>query len=445
MMSSHLHEVSQDVVWAVQEGIGRSYSELHEILRVYSAAAITSAVNALFDSGVLKLSDRGFLILPAQERVSGCSPSNQQSVFAVDMPQSANSVPSSVENSSDADACEPAQSDLTDPSPESQDDEPESCLQDSPDEDISCEEEDAGIHRASESGEGDLGEIEEPDSSIDLNAGSILAMSPISLLGLPDHLIRDLHSLGIEVMYQLVERLWRLEGGAGKDGIGKDRLALVIKRMVDLSGEPPVKLSTDDKHQLSILSGSNLMYFDWFGVLCTNLSKDLDERDIRERLYNDSFNVRHDEAFSFAEFSSIFLSESIAADKKLFDHFSRNGYPVNGDAFHVIMLPTVEELFDEGAYELPSELVHDCLKRFTSLETTENACFGLLRDQFLNLKEKTDGLGSSERIQVGSDMCFARAARRLAECERSCKFDEENLTLQCVPFKNDGGDNLSRA
>lgn len=445
MMSSHLDRVSQDVVWAVQEGIGCSYSGLHEALRVYSSAAITSAVNALFDCGALKQGDRGFRIASAQERASSYFPSDENSVSAADLSTSPGSASNSADGSFDSGVCESSEPDLVHAFVESPDDDLRRNPQDDFDEEISYEERERTVSCVSEFNVGVPEDSEEPEDSFESNAGSILAMTPITLLGLPDHLIRDLHALGIEVMYQLVERLWRLEGGAGRDGIGKDRLALVLKRMVDLSGEPPVKLSTDDKHQLSILSGSNLMYFDWFGVLCTNLSKDLDERDIRERLFNDSFNIRHDEAFSFAEFSSIFLSDSIAADKKLFDHFSRNGYPVNGDAFHVIMLPTVEELFDEGAYELPNELVHDCLKRFTSLETTENACFGLLRDKFFNLKDKTDGLGSSERIRVGSDMCFARAARRLAECEPSCKFDEENLTLQCVPFGNDDDGNLTRA
>lgn len=438
MMRAMKDRVSEDIVWAIQEGIAYSYSELHAILRVYPASRIAVAVNALCDSGALRLDANGFEIPSAEDRtragdvVEGAASERKAlespSVVAPPVPDegaASASQPAITPEMDDEAAQEPSCDNLVTSTTET--------------------EVDAGSsidERAAVSGSGRMKDEKEADAfeptqeeesavtMLDESVGSIMTLTPIAFLGLPDHLLRDLHAMGIRAVYELVQRL-----GSFVPQIGKDRLAFLLKRLSELAGLPPVPLSADDKHQLSILSGSNLIYFDWFGVMCANLSPELSESDIRERLDEDSFNVAYDEAFSFAEFSKIYQQESLVADQKLFEHFTRQGYPVNGDAFHVIMLPTVEEMVDCGAYDSPSELVHEFLNEFTGRKTTENACFGLLRDKFFALKERTDGLGSSERISIGSDLCFSHAAERLAALEPCCVFDDENLTLQCAPSR----------
>lgn len=397
-------KTEQDVVWAIQEGVASSYSELHALLRVYPAACIASAVNSLLDEGALRLGTEGFEIPPAEERDSARSPRSADACgIATQEPSTACAGAEEGESEEPLDA---ASSIDAEDSVDLKDHEDPQHLEDSEDPE----------------------DVEKPESLFEASKGSILAMTPVAFLGFPDHLLRDLRAQGIESVFQLVERVPKL--GAV---IGKDRLALVLKRLSDLSGDPPVKLSTDDRHQLSVLSGSNLMYFDWFGVLCSDISPELDEHEIRERLDDDSYNTRYEDTFSFAAFRSVYQPTSVDADQKLFELFGKRGYPVNGDAFHIIMLPTVEELVDESGYDDPNELAHELLVTFVDRQTTENACFGLLRDRFLSLKARTDGLGSSERIQVGTDECFARAARRLSELEPSCHFDEDRLALQCLP------------
>lgn len=418
MMSNQFDRISQDIVWAIQEGVAASYSELHSILRVYPATSVASAVNSLLDRGALSLGTSGFEILSMKgqnaDREAVPAPAQEEKP-EMPLPELSDSVlsPGAEEEAekgnvvaTDGSTVEGVLTgELFDP------DEGE----------VGAKEAEIGVRKA------EIDEADELPRLLEESTGSILTLTPISFLGLPDHLLRDLSSQGIGAVYQLVERLSQL-GSV----IGKDRLAVVLKRLADLAGDPPVKLSTDDRRQLSILSGSNLIYFDWFGVMCSNIPSELDKHEIFERLADKSYNVHYDEPFSFAEFRSDFQQNSIAADQKLFETFKRKGYPVNGDAFHVIMLPTVEDMLDEGAYDDPNELAHDCLKTFVDRRTTENACFGLLRDKFLALKEKTDGVGSSERIQVGGDECFSRAARRLEELESCCVFDEEALTLQCL-------------
>ena len=443
MMQAMRDRVSEDIVWAVREGIAHSYSELHTLLRVYPAARIAAAVNALCDSGALRLDDTGFEIPSAADRLDATG--------TVEKADSDGKAPVSA---SAATAVAPNDETVRVPKPAIAPVVVDEAAQGLSSENVASSatkaEADVGssidTHAAvvpgpdsmqEEEEETDVaGSIQEEESAATLlseSVGSIMTLTPIAFLGFPDHLLRDLHAIGVRAVYELVQRL-----GSLAPQIGKDRLAFLLKRLSELAGPPPVPLSADDKHQLSILSGSNLIYFDWFGVMCTNLSPELSESEIRERLDEDSFNVAYDEAFSFAEFSKIYQQESLVADQKLFEHFTRQGYPVNGDAFHVIMLPTVEEMVDCGAYDSPGELVHEFLNEFTGRKTTENACFGLLRDKFLALKERTDGLGSSERISIGSDLCFSHAAARLAALEPYCIFDEENLTLQCVPSREVG-------
>lgn len=412
MMPSQFERVTQDIVWAIQEGVAASYSELHSILRIYSASSVSSAVNSLLDRGALRLGAGGFEI-PSK----GESGADSTAVSA-----------RTLEASPDI----PSQRTLDSaPSPETEGEVKEDNA--AANETSMIEGDFETEFSESSECEGGAESVERDEAGrlprlLEESAGSILALTPISFLALPNHLLRDLSAQGIRAVYQLVERLSQM-GSV----IGKDRLAFVLKRLADLAGKPPVKLSTDDRRQLSALSGSNLIYFDWFGVMCSNIPSELDKHEIFERLADKSYNVRYDEPFSFAEYRSDYQQNSIAADQKLFETFKRNGYPVNGDAFHVIMLPTVEDMLDEGAYDDPNELAHDCLKEFVDWETTENACFGLLRDKFLDLKERADGVGSSERIRVGSDECFARAARRLEELEPCCAFDEEERALRCLP------------
>ena len=439
MMRAMKDRVSEDIVWAIQEGIAHSYSELHAFLRVYPSSCIAVAVNALCDSGALQLDANGFEIPSAEDRTRA-GDAVEGAVSERKVPDSPSVVTPSVPDEGTARASQPAITPVMD------DEAAQEPSRDNVVPSTTETEVDAGSsideHAAAISGSNSMEDEKEADAAestqeeesaatmLDESVGSIMTLTPIAFLGLPDHLLRDLHAMGIRAVYELVQRL-----GSFVPQIGKDRLAFLLKRLSELAGRPPVPLSADDKHQLSILSGSNLIYFDWFGVMCANLSPELSESDIRERLDEDSFNVAYNEAFSFAEFSKIYQQESLVADQKLFEHFTRQGYPVNGDAFHVIMLPTVEEMVDCGAYDSPSELVHEFLNEFTGRKTTENACFGLLRDKFFALKERTDGLGSSERISIGSDLCFSHAAERLAALEPCCVFDEENLTLQCVPSR----------
>lgn len=438
MMQAMKDRASEDIVWAIQEGIARSYSELHALLRVYPASRIAVAVNTLCDSGALRLGANGFEIPSAEDRAraadaaeepafEGKAPNGPSSVAvaAPDEGTARASLPVIAPEMNEEAALELSRDDVAPSVTETEADAGNSI-----DERAAAVPELGSTRDETEADAAEPTQEEEPAAMLDESVGSIMTLTPIAFFGLPDHLLRDLHAMGVRAAYELVQRL-----GSLAPQIGKDRLAFLLKRLSELAGQPPVPLSADDKHQLSILSGSNLVYFDWFGVMCANLSPELSESEIRERLDEDSFNVAYDEAFSFAEFSKIYQQESLVADQKLFEHFTRQGYPVNGDAFHVIMLPTVEEMVDCGAYDSPSELVHEFLNEFTGRKTTENACFGLLRDTFLALKERTDGLGSSERISIGSDLCFSHAAERLVELEPCCVFDEENLTLQCVPSR----------
>lgn len=417
-MASSFQRLQEDIVWAVQEGVGASYSRLHACLRVYSAASISDAINNLCDEGVLVLGDFGFEVAPFEKRSSG-----ESEVSQIDVSEPKES---SLEGDEAAEENTPDDNGVIDD---------RVCVIEGTE--LSASEENPLADSADSSSEFADDAIPEPINPLyEASKGSITTMTPVSFLDLPDHILQTLKSSGIDFVYQLVERLH----GLGKV-LGKDRLAQVICELVSVSGEPPVNLSVSDKRQLSILSGSKLFYFDWFGLLCSSLSEELDQRDVFERLSDGSFNSKVDGTFSFAEFSRDFQDDSVEANRLLLGHFRSNGYPINGDAFNIIMLPTVEEMVDEGAYERVEELVHKFLMHFAKADSTEKACFGQMRDEFLVLKERCDGLGSSERIRVRCEDAFVHAARKLDELEPCCRFDEDQLTLQCLPeWKGDDDD-----
>lgn len=440
-MAAQTNRLTEDIVWAVQQSIAKSYSELHAALRVYSATSIAASVNELLDRGALRLGSEGFEIPSAQEQ---CEVREAYSTQVETAESSEVPVTECIEAKSTGGSAEAQQPETPFPDAhEGSNAKPASLVRHDADErsasiddresekkseSIVQAEEEKGIDQIPIAEEEEEEEEEEERTLLGESKGSIMTFTQISFLEFPAHIERDLENQGIEAVYQLIQKLSKLT-----DVLGKDRLAHVLKRLSELSGVPPVNLSEDDRRQLCILSGSSLFYFDWFGVLCSNLSPELDEHEIRERLEDASYNAAYNEPFSFAEFRSVYQETSIAAEQKLFDSFNRKGYPVNGDAFHILMLPSVEEMVDEGAYEDPNELAHDFLKELTGRKTSDNACFGTLRDTFLSLQKRTDGFGSSERIPVVGDECFIRAARRLAELEPCCSFDEDELTLQCLP------------
>lgn len=406
MTARMMSQLEQDVLWAIDEKVAVSYAALHRTLRMYGPLEIVETVNNLHDQGLIRQGADGFERARYSESDAGRLPTSAE----------ARNAPSAqAETSSELSAIAGAVNEK----------EPSGLPGDSSDSDEGAQIEHSREGDAVSDAEEDACVTPGPISAI--SEGTIMMYTPVAALEFPDHVQSDLEKLGIEWVCDLVKDMPRVVAK-----LGRDRASLLIEKLRDLSGEPPAHLSTDDVNQLCLLSQSKLFYFDWLGVLCTVVDRSLSRNDIRTQIDDGRLDMSAQGEFSFSEYAKTCSDKSLEADRLLCSQLEKRRYSLNTNAFHVIMLPVLEEQFDMGEYDDAREAVHGNLNWVTKLSMTENACFGKLRDDFQRLKKESDGLGTSKRIAVGSDDCFISAAEKLASIEPCCEFVLHDLVLKCL-------------
>lgn len=408
MTARMMSQLEQDVLWAIDEKVAVSYAALHRTLRMYGPLEIVETVNSLHDQGLIQQGAGGFERACSSELDAGWLPTSAEASNAPSAQAGASSGLSAVVGA----ANEEEPSGLSGNSSDSDEGEGDQIESSREGDAASAAEEDTCV-------------ISEPISAI--SEGTVMMYTPAAALEFPDHVQSDLEKLGIEWVCDLVKDMPRVVAK-----LGRDRASLLIEKLRDLSGEPPARLSTDDVNQLCLLSQSKLFYFDWLGVLCTVVDRSLSRDDIRTQIDDGRLDMSVQEEFSFSEYAKTCSDKSLEADRLLCSQLEKRRYSLNANAFHVIMLPILEEQFDMGEYDDAREAVHGNLNWVTKLFTTENACFGKLRDDFQRLKKESDGLGTSKRIAVGSDDCFISAAEKLASIEPCCEFVLHDLALKCL-------------
>ena len=404
MTARMMSQLEQDVLWAIDEKVAVSYAALHRTLRMYGPLEIVETVNNLHDQGLIQQGADGFERARTSESDAGQS---LASVEARNAPSAQAGMPSGL-SAVVGTASEKGVSEFSGDSSDSDEDDRIAGERDT----VSVVEEDA---------------CGASESLLAISEGTVMMYTPVAALEFPGHVQSDLEKLGIEWVCDLVKDMPQVVSK-----LGRDRASLLIERLRNLSGEPPAHLSTDDVNQLCLLSQSKLFYFDWLGVLCTVVDRSLSRNDIRTQIDDGRLDMSAQGEFSFSEYAKTCSDKSLEADRLLCSQLEKRRYSLNTNAFHVIMLPVLEEQFDMGEYDDAREAVHGNLNWVTTLSTTENACFGKLRDDFQRLKKESDGLGTSKRIAVGSDDCFISAAEKLASIEPCCEFVLHDLVLKCL-------------
>ena len=409
--------IQNDILWAIEAGIARSYSELNRFLRAYASHEIASEVNKLIDAHRVVMSPDGFEIVGEDTTDQAESIGSQNRIEQPESLESKTISDSSFLVTDRNKSIVPAQDKVDRASGESE-------VTQNPD-NVTVSSQTQPNQK-----ESDASALSEEMTLLSQSKGALKTMTPLAFLEFPSHIMSSLTSKGIECLYQLVEKLPSLD-----KSFGIVRLSQVIEKLNNLSGEPPLNLSRDQIDTLKILSGSSLFYFDIFGVLVSDMPKGISAAQIRANLMDGTYNTSMIGSFSYAEYASGFSNISFEAVKKINETMKSRGYPVNGDAFNIYALPLVEESFKAGEFNDVPTASHDAIQLLIDLPTTKKACFGTLRDDFLALLAKADGLGSSERIKVNRDDAFIEAATMLSFLIQECRFDMNALTLQCLPSR----------
>lgn len=254
--------------------------------------------------------------------------------------------------------------------------------------------------------------------------GSLLASSSIKLLNLPEEIAQSLTEAGITTIADVVSRI---------DTLGKamplDSAVSVCQALLTYSGEPlKLNIGQDTKRQLHSISGSSSFTFDWLGVLGTTLSRDATTASLLKAVTkrNDDLPCKKDVAL---ESLAAFPSDAKDTVSRLKNHLKSKGYPVFEDSFEAIMLPIIALGFEYGDYEEQREALAAGGNLIDDSPQTKDACFGMLRDQVLEQREKGD---KSSSISVRWADAFIDAAKRIDSLECGCSFDPntKRLTVQ---------------
>ncbi len=404
--------IARDVLTLVKLKDGMSYTDISEMLRAYDCEQVFRAIGSLSDSGSLLVTEKGFVA-----RAEGTPPedgiaerSEETARKSVEKPERAVGDPAEkpkvlLERAGDSHALyaatkEPPRNlgdsiDKTKPAEELEDDRPVGGKRDG------------------------------------IQVGTVLTSTPLASLGLEDDFVEMAHGRRLYTVFELVRSLDSLQMTV-RLGV----LACVVSRLVELSGEPPLKLNADQVKSLQSFALSACFYFDWFGVLCTSLSKDASLEEIERFIRNGGLARSHQRKFYLREFTKDFPPDSVSAAAKLRADLNGRRYPVNGDAFDIFMVPAMREWFESGECENDEEALQLGVELIESRIQVERACYGFLRDKYKRIYARKKVGETVGPIHVVDEPVFLTAAKRFAEEEPTARFDEESRRLYCAAAAN---------
>lgn len=255
----------------------------------------------------------------------------------------------------------------------------------------------------------------------------MLTSTPLAALGFEDDFVEIAHGRRLYTVFEVVRSLDSLQMT-----VRPKVLACVVRRLIDLSGEPPLRLKGDQIKSLQHFALSACFYFDWFGVLCTSLSKNMSEEEVKKFIKSGGLARNHQRKFYLQEFTKNYPSNSVSVVAKLRAELSGKRYPVNGDAFDICMVPTVHEWFESGECENDEEALRLGMELLEGRPQTEYACYGFLRDKFNRIYSRKKAGETVGPIHVVDEPVFLAAAKKFAEDEPAARFDAESRRLYCA-------------
>lgn len=402
--------IERDVLTVVKLKDGMSYTDISELLCAYDRVQVFRSIGKLCGSGALRVTEKGF-VAQEDEGLSGDGRTDRVTGVA---------------READPDEkVERAAAELVE--------EPRSLLERASEPDtlrVATEVSSWDFKSLADEAkpvEGLQGAQPIEDGGDVIQAGTVLTSTPIAALGLDDDFVEMAHGRRLYTVFELVRSLDSLQMS-----VKPKALACVVRRLVDLSGEPPLKLKDDQIKNLQHFALSACFYFDWFGVLCTSLSKNASEEEIKKFIKSGGLARNHQRKFYLQEFTKNYPSNSVSVAAKLRAELSGKRYPVNGDAFDICMVPTVHEWFESGECEDNEEALKLGMELLEGRIQVEHACYGFLRDKFNRIYSRKKAGEMVGSIHVVDETVFLTAAKRFAEDEPTARFDAENRKLYCV-------------
>ena len=389
--------IERDVLTVVSLGAGMSYSEVCEMLGAYDRMAVIGAVNRLNASGSIRLADSGF-VLGSSDAVGDDSEVGSDPIGEL-------SEGSFV----------PANDEVALPELESE---------------VDKEEGGDTLHEGA-SLAAEVGDACERRQSV-LLPGTVLNSTSIELLGLEDEAMEAVRTLKIQTVFELVHSLGDL-----LEVLRPKAVARVIKRLVGLSGEPAVALDDAQIRSLEDYALSSCFFFDWFGVLCTRLSPKMDVDEIKAFIKEGGLSRKCRSKFDLAKFEKGRPDDVVAVVSTLRAALARFLYPLNGNSLNILMVPVVQEWFDNGECESQQEALEMALEYVTTRPQTESACFGYLRDKFERIRQRAEAGEKVGPLGVANTSCFTKAAERLEQCDSYVNFDSQNRRLYYADKKSE--------
>lgn len=404
--------IARDVLTVVTLKDGMSYTDISEMLRAYDREQVFRVVGKLNDDGVLRVTEKGFVAqtgeAPSGDDAVGCSEGAAREL--AEKPEEAaerlvEKPKVLLERTSDLGALHIGR-EVPSRGFEASTDKPKP---------------------VKESAAGRLADGEKEG----IRAGTVLTSTPLASLSLEEGFVEMAHGRRLYTVFELVRSLDSLQMT-----VRPDSLARVVKRLVELSGEPPLNLKDDQMRSLRDFAFSACFYFDWFGVLCTSLSRDANEEEIERFIKGGGLARNHHRKFYLREFTKSYPANSISVATKLRADLSGKRYPVNGDAFDIFMVPTVCEWFESGECENDEEALQLGMELIESRIQVEYACYGFLRDKYKRIYARIKVGETVGPIHVVDEPVFMTAAKRFAEDEPTARFDAESRRLYCAAALN---------
>lgn len=404
--------IARDVLTVVKLKDGMSYTDISEMLRAYDREQVFRVVGKLNDDGDLRVTEKGFVAqtgeAPLGDDVVGCSEGAVRE--SAERPEKAAEklVEKSkvlLERASDPGALH-IEGEMPSRDSEAAADKP---------------------NPVRESAAGRLADGKKEG----IQAGTVLTSTPLASLSLEEDFAEMAHGRRLYTVFELVRSLDSLQMT-----VRPGSLARAVKRLVELSGEPPLKLKGDQMKSLRDFALSACFYFDWFGVLCTSLSRDADEEEIERFIKGGGLARSHQRKFNLREFTKSYPANSISVATKLRADLNGKRYPVNGDAFDIFMVPTVCEWFESGECENDEEALQLGMELIESRKQVEHACYGFLRDKYKRIYARIKVGETVGPIHVVDEPVFMAAAKRFAEDEPTARFDAESRRLYCAAAVN---------
>lgn len=381
--------VDRDIAMVLRLWPGMSYSEVVEKLGAYDAALVIQRVNALCKKGQISVTANGFV---GAEKP--CEPSKVPSTKDA---QASPVVPEAKKVSRDTGKEPAGQSPSATTRASSAPREMQHFAK-------------APLKAVS---------LHSPANSSTVLAGTILATTPVELLGFEGPATVAMLGKGLRTIADLVKSFGTLQ-----ETLPPRAMAKVVAKLVKLSGNPALKLEKSQTDCLEAVASSACFYFDWLDVLCTEIPRDATEADVLQLIEKGSLAAPVAQKCDVRQlFGGRNSEKSVEVVLSLRTALGFKHLPIKGDSFDAFMVPTVSEWFETGECENDEEALEAGLNLVLSSPQTELACYGVLRDGFY--EEKIGGSAGknapSERFV--SEPVFVAAAKKLAKDDPAATFD----------------------